>query len=289
MAGPFPVQGCGEKTHDFFQTMQAVFSYLSPAVIETNMSSPGPAYTTFFKTTTNGEFVRDILMKIVNGAAVSPRRNSGQDPVLPTFICVTRPKQIEFKGSNTKEHDAYDVCRTLADKNTPSFLLYGTRIIILCPAFFTHFPALPPQRPSSCLRVNAPSTGYDETGGAFLTYRAWVLLHEVVHYYLRAEIGAHSDIFNVNRCIRLPAEETVKNVQSYVYYVANIYLGCTNFPQRIRSYPAGFNPRVELLESDGNSTSSERNRSLFVNSTIAILPDSTRAYATLPSNTEPTS
>ena len=62
-------------------------------------------------------------------------------------------------------------------------------------------------------------------GSVLTTFTPWLLLEEIVHYYLTAT-GRDPDApalntYDPNRCVRLGAQESVQNAHSFVYYAAS--------------------------------------------------------------------
>ena len=118
-----------------------------------------------------------------------------------------------------KVYDAFEQCQQYGGQNKglyPAFYDTVFREIILCPHFFS-MPTISARSP--CLTVNKYQGNFYQDGRNMFDFQLWAVMHELVHFYLPGP--PHLEVYNVNDCLRLSAEKSIQNAQSYVYYAAS--------------------------------------------------------------------
>ncbi len=290
--GPYHTYNCGTHTPEVSILINTLIATLQRVLDDVSQTSSSPAYTAFFKNIASAPTVYNILSNITTGAPISPGPHAIPDappglfgiPITPQFVCVTDYEQITWSlekgGEGGKQLDAYTAC---TQSPVHAFSVFGTRFlknsIILCPVFWT-YAAIPPSSKSTCLRVDPHFNRFRDDGKRLTNYQLWVILHELAHSYIYAHSGSLMDLYTSNDCMSLSTSSAVNNAQNYVYYaaselismtlawlssiilhiyshraderVADIWLGCTNFPIHRGS--------VELMEIDDNTTLSGGSR-----------------------------
>lgn len=167
-----------------------------------------------FKNGSTKTFVRGILHRIVSHY---PRKNLQPYPKIPTtpnFACVT-PYTTEYY--KFLDIDAYTWC--IQPDAGQAFYVMGVRFIFLCPSFWA-VPAAPsfPDCPS------VQKNQWVGPGQYLSNYRSYLLIHEMVHFYLGDEsLGTHTDppeTYLLNDCVGLNSFISIRNPQNYQNYVA---------------------------------------------------------------------
>lgn len=113
--------------------------------------------------------------------------------------------------------DAYTQCRGRSEQ-LPLFIQPNGYGIVLCPGFFNHA-AIPSDSSSLCLTVDPHFDRFSHDGRNLITYRIWLLLHELVAFYVQALEGEILDIQGVNGCETMLARDAVRNPWNFVFYV----------------------------------------------------------------------
>lgn len=92
--------------------------------------------------------------------------------------------------------------------------------MLVCPQFFTiGLRPMPPR--SNCLGKNPITGGFRGTGARLSHFQIWVVLDQIVHYYINAGRHETRDVSDVNECVGLTTRKAMENSMSYVYYVAS--------------------------------------------------------------------
>ncbi|KAG7006868.1 hypothetical protein G7Y79_00012g032040 [Physcia stellaris] len=251
--GEYNIYNCddGSRTVELGDLLSDLESAVRSAIRDSKRKTPSAAFRTFFKTSSSAPFVTKMLTNVLRGMAKTPPRPPESPNGSPTLYCITGPNQFVSLGRSTTtgdlmEIDWYDQCLPDTTALYPSFDP-PLPFITLCELFWSQrLPAYPPER--NCIGVSKYTNWYRENGNSLVNFRLWVLLEELMHYYLYTEtqnrIEEQAEVYNINDCVMLPANMAKLNAVSYVYYVANLYGKCQAFPKP----PDG----RELLEVDGS-------------------------------------
>jgi hypothetical protein len=125
--------------------------------------------------------------------------------------------------------DAAAQCN-LPDTAIASYL-NPTPFIVLCPSFFTGLggPITPPT--DSCPTVNTAinrfrkkPSDYTSAGLSVVHCQIWILLEEIVHYYLFATpqiTYLKPEVYDINKAWRLSAKLALSNAPNYAFYAAS--------------------------------------------------------------------
>ena len=228
-SGEYAVVGCGSaNAANVVDLLETLWSALLPAIQDAESATPSRAYQTFFKNVEYASYVSNVLANVSTGASLYPPTKFTNGA--PVLTCVTAAGQFKYKITTTgQEEDAYTECLRKPTEVAKS--MSGTSFIILCPNFFTSpsMPAKPP--PNNCLTVNTYINRFqgfqkDRTGAEMVQYQLWVLLEEILHYYIfrtssQWETLTIADIYDANQCLRLSAKDSTENPHNYLYYVAS--------------------------------------------------------------------
>ena len=213
--GPYFVQNCKSKNQNITFLLNSLRTVLRPVITDLGSSPASDAYATFFKDVSYASYVRDIFTNITIGASVPPEPHLGS--FSPNIICIDGRDQVAW-DQNNKRVDAYDRCA--AGIEVGAIALLKTPYILICPKFFNH-PALPVKSTTSCYALDSNRKWFLDIGISLTKYQIWLLIHELVHYYVWTTKQQHLDVYNINRCLLLPGSSAVMNPQSYVYYAAS--------------------------------------------------------------------
>lgn len=148
----------------------------------------------------------------------------------PTLVYVDEnTPPVIFQSRNAPTVDAYATCK--ARDRAAAFIAEGLPVIIICPDFFDSRPALSLR--NSCPRVTRAGTAFqhntrlepDYAGQRLMETQVWILLEEIVHYYLDSHQppvqGPEPEVRDVNDAWELNAALSLGNAQSYAYYAAS--------------------------------------------------------------------
>lgn len=157
-----------------------------------------------------------------------PYKSSGS----PTLIYVDEnTPHVEFESPNQPVKDAYAICMAGDSVGTAAFVAMKLPFIIICPDFFNSRPALPLK--NYCPRVTRRGTEFQRnkrlepiyTGQRVMEIQLWILLEEIVHYYLNSHWppvqGPEPEVRDINKAWELDAALSLGNAQSYAYYAAS--------------------------------------------------------------------
>ena len=225
-SGSYTIRECGSEAIDIASTISTLSRSLLPAIEDTHYGTTSRyGFGTFFKSNYYTTAVEHVLQNIANGTpSASPRlgfsnltEESTSLKVSPIIVCITARNVVKVQGpQQSQPKDLYDFCHSA----------YGLRYrespwVILCPAFF-NLPQAPP--PGNCPRVNAAETQFAGSQAAFVDYQEFVLLHELLHFYLdttRLEAAQEYHFYNWNAVLGLSPEVSVRNPMNYEFYVAS--------------------------------------------------------------------
>lgn len=135
----------------------------------------------------------------------------------PIFWCVQGTGEIQYKDRHTRETgDMYTRCQ-----QHPEGLLqgmHGTSFIVVCPQFYT-LPITDSPPAEKCLTVK--HNRFKGNGWEMGFFRMWLVLQELVQFYLYTITGSETSEQDVNKATWLGAEASTRNARNYVYYVAS--------------------------------------------------------------------
>ena len=135
----------------------------------------------------------------------------------PIFWCVQGPGEIQYQDRHSGETgDMYTRCQ-----QHPGGLLqgmHGTSFIVVCPQFYT-LPITDSPPEEKCLTVNHDR--FKGNGWEMGFFRMWLVLQELVQFYLYAITGSETSVQDVNQAIWLGAKASTRNARNYLYYVAS--------------------------------------------------------------------
>ena len=190
--------------------IQSLKSVVSSAMTDTERVHPGAAYNTFFNDISYSKFVHGILGMTTTGISIDPQGS-------PIFWCVQGPGEIRYKVRHTGETgDMYTRCQ----KHPESLLqgMHGTAFIVVCPLFYT-LPIADSPPAEKCLSVKY--NRFKGNGWELRFFRMWLVLHELVQFYVYAMTGAETHVQDVNKATLLGGQASTRNAENYVYYVAS--------------------------------------------------------------------
>ncbi|KAL8672267.1 MAG: hypothetical protein Q9168_003268 [Polycauliona sp. 1 TL-2023] len=206
---------------------------------QTSRSHPSGAYEIFFKDPKNAQFVADVIQNITTGIPIYPPASNTNGS--PTFICPKKGNmEVRMKDGTGGETvgDAYTQCIE-SDPPLAARYLGPTPWIILCPTFFEQ-PQFPPPGSESCPAIDrgtnrfARKQGIDKmtAGSSVWQNQMWILFHEIVHYYHRAQPDnvRIPEAYNINEAWALSATDSIWNSENLVYYAATIEAKCRAWP-----------------------------------------------------------
>ena len=217
--GPYIVANCKSNNRLIATLLLYLGPMLQPAIEDLGSSSPSDAYATFFKDVSYAPYVREVFTNITGAASVVPSPDTPS--FVPIFVCIDGRDQVIYSLRNVRI-DAYDRCESSG--YITAIALLGTPYILICPKFY-NFPSVPVKTPTSCLTVDPSGSRFLQTGvKSLVQYKVWHIIHELVHYYVWASKREEAEIYNVNKCVELPARRAVLNPASYEYYAASMCL-----------------------------------------------------------------
>lgn len=217
--GLFSIHNCGAMTPDIQTLTNNLPHILLPAIQDASLPSSSEVYTTFFEDITYASYVHDILYNISTGAALPSNTNDVPD-ASPGIFCLTGLGQVIEGSQESPGQDFYSKCLERKAFAMARLENSAAHLVFLCPRFWTQ-PAIPGRSKSACLRVLPHFNRFEEDGGRLLSYRVWVLLHELAHHYIFETSGTEVDVYSVNECAGLSASAAVENAQNFVFYVAS--------------------------------------------------------------------
>ncbi|KAI4090346.1 MAG: hypothetical protein LQ344_004776 [Seirophora lacunosa] len=244
--GKYEFLGCNQKRQAMLgRVLDSLHTALGPIIQDsrTSIRKPSRAFETFFGDRTVAPFVTRILTSVITWEAKRPPIR-GYTSGSPTFLCVdpAQPQNSFEMQTPDGSKDLIDHCRGPPVGPACSYLIPHP-FIILCPGFF-NFPEGPNEGKVDCPVVDRTRTrfqkngreGSDHVGSSVYANAQWLLLEEIVHYYLTAQNvipDNQPEIYNINDARALSPRKSAGNGVSYAYY-------------------AGIGDDRELLEADLN-------------------------------------
>ena len=227
-----PSTAIGEALGNLLQAIRDII----PAIIadaEQSKSHPSTAYRVFFKDRANAPFVAQLLRNVSVGNAMYPPMPPESSSGSPTLVYVdANTPSVRFESLNAAPAiDAYALCMARESDEAAAFIAEGFPVIIICPDFFDSRPAFSLR--NSCPRVTRAGTAFlrnrrlepNYAGQRLMESQVWILLEEIVHYYLDSQRppvrGPEPEVRDVNEAWELNAALSLGNAQSYAYYAAS--------------------------------------------------------------------
>lgn len=225
-SGRYTIVNCGNRdAARLVALLDDLWTLLQPAIRDSSLVEPSPAFRTFFNSASNAPYVRQLLMNVTTGVSLYPPEEPFHQTGSPLFICATGGGQVVGKRGGI---DYYLQC--ILDAYDSLIAISGTPYIVVCPYLFSSgVPDSPPA--DKCLTVNTSIHRFREMGLDFRKFRVWILLEGILRYYIYATTGSSGSFAtDVNKCVRLGAKQMAENPSNYVYYAASIYGQCRDFP-----------------------------------------------------------
>lgn len=218
--GPFSIYNCAEKTILVERDLDLIQTALKSVAADTHFGTASPAYEAFFKDSIYDTFVDEVISNVTEGAPLL-KTNNKRTPQSPFIVCVRGPGiKVEDAGG---ERDIYDQCK---NENWAALYKPQTNWIFLCPLFFQVV------QKASTPAAYCPAIvddQFEENGqeGKLVQNQMWILMHELVHFYLDSSPGPATssarETYSINESFRLRARQAISNAQSYVWYSACKY------------------------------------------------------------------
>ena len=225
--GLFSISNCGAMTAEVSALVNNLPHILLPAIQDVSLPTSSDAYTTFFKDSAFASYVHNILYNISTGAPL-PSNAASAPAASPVIFCLTGPGQVIEGSQERPGQDFYSKCLERNAFAMARVEQSAAHLIFICPRFWTQ-PAIPGMSSTgTCLKVLPHFNRFAGDGGRFLSYRIWVLLHELAHQYIFETRGTEVDVYPVNECAGLDAVAAVENAQNYAFYVASKWPGVSS-------------------------------------------------------------
>ena len=240
--GNYQFVGCdGEKRGILAYQLSALFKALVPVIKDAKRSAfkPSKAYKFFFKDPDNATFIARALTDVTTGVAKQPPFKPAPEISKgnPTFICIdpANPRvNLIFDFPNGREIDLISQCTD--PKGSVAFFAKPSPFIVLCKAFFNS-PKVLGTGTQDCPVVNHRLNQFlkkpeDRTlriiGSSVWYSMQWILLEEIVHYYLYAsEVRSlNPEAYDINKAGSLSAIDSLGNGVSYAYYASSRCKDC---------------------------------------------------------------
>lgn len=216
-SGRYTIVNCGNRdAARLVALLDDLWTLLQPAIRDSSLVEPSPAFRTFFNSASNAPYVRQLLMNVTTGVSLYPPEEPFHQTGSPLFICATGGGQVVGKRGGI---DYYLQC--ILDAYDSLIAISGTPYIVVCPYLFSSgVPDSPPA--DKCLTVNTSIHRFREMGLDFRKFRVWILLEGILRYYIYATTGSSGSFAtDVNKCVRLGAKQMAENPSNYVYYAAS--------------------------------------------------------------------
>ena len=183
---------------------------------ETHYGTESALYQAFFKSSYYEIIVEGVLRRVSIGAPIA--LDPTEQLSVPTLVCALRPDTVIAHEAG-QDYDIYGICR---ENPTWTVMYYpGTSNIFICPIFFL----MPTQLAvGNCPTVNRTTNLFEGNFSAFWQSQMYILLHEIVHFYLGAMVSDSVDeVMDWNDAFSLPPTNATFNALNYVLFVASKY------------------------------------------------------------------
>ena len=210
----FSIFDCGEYTADLARTLDEAVLTVGSVLQTVGYGNKSPVFRALFKVGDTREFVQEVLERIAFGTKMINLLPNPFIPTRPNFACVTPETEAKYKFL---KGSAYKSC--IRPGQGQAFIIAGTSYIFLCPSFWTR-PAWPSFPDCPYVRKNQ----WVGLGQALTSYRGYLLMHEMVHFYLGGSSLGYPpnspEVYEMNDCVGLGPYDSLHNPQNYQNYVA---------------------------------------------------------------------
>lgn len=163
-------------------------------------------------------FVQSVLRSIASAYKLEGLLPHPRVPSAPHFACVNTDTIRRYRFLDS---DPYELC-TMPGAPGQAFYVMGTSYIFLCPSFWRG--QVEPQRDKN-ICPSVTNNRFLDGGETLAGYASYLLIHEMVHFYLQAaSLGIYThppEIYPINYCVGLDAMNSIRNPQNYQFYVAS--------------------------------------------------------------------
>ena len=214
---PFPIVGCGHYTGNMVQILSLALNDL-PVVIDDTRNGVHSSYgfKAWFKSDKASTYVRQILWSIATAQPLEGLMPEPNIPTAPHFLCITSATTHLYPFLPA---DLFLHCHVAG--RLASFYLGGTRYIFICPNFW-HYQVVPPRRNCPSVVRNQFRANYYSN---FAEYSMYILVHELVHFYLgAASLSMYTEppeTYPINDVVALDMKDSIHNPMNYQYYLAS--------------------------------------------------------------------
>ncbi|KAL8843674.1 MAG: hypothetical protein Q9176_001882 [Flavoplaca citrina] len=231
----YEVLNCCDQFPLVAQAIKSFTAALSPIILDVKKSAvnPSEAYKAFFKDPASTPFIEQVLTDAKTGVPKRPPVQ-GTSEGSPTFLCINKPGVVSF-GTDGKTVDAFDICNDpeagiIARYNSP------TPFIFLCPIFFKTLRPAPRPGTADCpvlsrrfKRFRRGPYDYPQIiGSGVINNFWWVLLEEIVHYYLHAYkddvFSLQPEVYDINKAWELSSTDSLANAARPTTHQVSIHI-----------------------------------------------------------------
>lgn len=65
------------------------------------------------------------------------------------------------------------------------------------------------------------NTKFKDNGARLALFRVWLVLHELVQFYLYFLTGSETEVLDINDAVALGGKASARNTRNYIYYAAS--------------------------------------------------------------------
>ncbi|KAL8975096.1 MAG: hypothetical protein Q9197_000675 [Variospora fuerteventurae] len=237
--GRYEFIGCNDaRQATLSRALDSLYTALVRTILPDSRASAATtseAFRVFFGDRVGAAFVTRILTEVTTGRAKRAPIH-GISSGSPTFVCID-PTQPEKNFNLISPHGSTTDAISLCTKGPVAMYVNPYPFIILCPTFFS-FPQGPISGQVDCPIINRRANqfrkklrdGSRATGASVYANMQWILLEEIVHYYLYAQseiVQRDPEVYNINEVWGLSPREQLGNAPNYAYYASS------KFPARL--------------------------------------------------------
>lgn len=210
----YTIQHCSLLAPQVRNALESLYDVLPPAIWQTHYGVASAPYRAFFKDSYYETIVDHVLSSISLGVPI--RQDSEPKILMPSLVCALKPNILIVHEAG-QDFDIYQVCT----QNPTWALMYYPKSsnVFICPVFFL-IPTVPAA--GNCPTVNETTNQFDGDITAFLQSQMYMLLHEMVHFYIGATVEDSVDeVKDWNYAISLSPANATCNALNYVLFVAS--------------------------------------------------------------------
>ncbi len=201
---------------------------LTPALNDVKLGADSRhGFKALFKDGATATYVNGILRSIASAQPSTGLAPHPSVPSKPRFACINPSTISQY---SFLRFDPWIFCHLPG--TGPAFYVGDSSYIMLCPSFWWIEMA---PRKSTCPPVIRNE--FFGSGLAFGYYMTYVIIHEMVHFYLGpASLGSHTnppETYSINDCVALDSIDSVHNPSNYQYYVAR---ECSKSTRTLKHY-----------------------------------------------------